>query len=339
MIIFGGGSGIARLYVVKGGPGTGKSHFMREVARYAQARGYDPTYYYCSSDPASLDGVRLERAGKSCIGLIDGTAPHVWEPSLPGVKEEMVNLGSFWDAEALCRESEAVTRLTEAKADCYGRAYRYLAACGQTAGIADGLIAPCVLEKKLTALASRLVREQKGEGGSSTVTPAHIRAVGMTGRAYFDTYIRMAQAGGGEVICVQDYYGVGYLLMSEIFSMASRRGCRMLVSRDPVHPHRIDGIFFKDTALCITVAEPHECPETCRFISLRRYVDPTRLKEKRAILRHAVSQTESLTDGALHSLAEAGKHHFALERLYAATMDFPAKEAYTASFCRRLLGE
>ena len=49
-------SQISHLYIIKGGPGTGKSRFIREIASDAEALGYDTEYYYCSSDQSSLDG-------------------------------------------------------------------------------------------------------------------------------------------------------------------------------------------------------------------------------------------------------------------------------------------
>ena len=90
------------LYVIKGGPGTGKSWFMKKCALEAERKGVEVEYYYCSSDPASLDGV-LMKHGERTVGIIDGTPPHAWEPVHPGVTEELVNLGAFWNAEMLCR--------------------------------------------------------------------------------------------------------------------------------------------------------------------------------------------------------------------------------------------
>lgn len=88
---------IRRLFAVKGGPGTGKSRFLREVALCGERVGYRCEYIYCSSDPDSLDGIILSR-GEDGIALLDATAPHVYEPSRPGFREEIVNLGAFWDA-------------------------------------------------------------------------------------------------------------------------------------------------------------------------------------------------------------------------------------------------
>ena len=48
-----------RLFVIRGGPGTGKSSFMRRVADAAEHAGIEVTYYHCSSDAESLDGLFL----------------------------------------------------------------------------------------------------------------------------------------------------------------------------------------------------------------------------------------------------------------------------------------
>ena len=87
--IFGGAR---RIIVLKGGPGTGKSAFLRAAATAAEAAGRRGERFYCSSDPASLDGILADGE----LAIVDGTAPHVWEPKLPGALEEIVNLGQFW---------------------------------------------------------------------------------------------------------------------------------------------------------------------------------------------------------------------------------------------------
>ena len=48
-----------RRYLIKGGPGTGKSSLMRRVAGEAEKRGYGVEYYRCSSDPTSLDAILI----------------------------------------------------------------------------------------------------------------------------------------------------------------------------------------------------------------------------------------------------------------------------------------
>ncbi|HHV61803.1 MAG TPA: ATPase [Firmicutes bacterium] len=62
-----------RILIIKGGPGVGKSTFMRKIAEEMVDRGYDVELHHCSSDNGSLDGVVIPSIG---VALIDGTAPH-----------------------------------------------------------------------------------------------------------------------------------------------------------------------------------------------------------------------------------------------------------------------
>ena len=78
---------LKKLFILKGGPGTGKSTLMREVAKNFDGV-LTVTNILCSSDTASLDGVLLERDG-TIVAIADGTAPHVIEPRFPGAVEEI----------------------------------------------------------------------------------------------------------------------------------------------------------------------------------------------------------------------------------------------------------
>ena len=59
------------VYLLKGGPGCGKSSFMRRVARHAEAAGYSVQYILCSGDPDSLDAIVIPDLS---IALVDATA-------------------------------------------------------------------------------------------------------------------------------------------------------------------------------------------------------------------------------------------------------------------------
>ena len=87
-----------RMYFIKGGPGVGKSTLMRRVAQTAEEKGLDVLYYHCSSDPDSLDGICLPARG---MGMMDGTAPHVYDPAVPGARDTLLSLGNHLDEAAL----------------------------------------------------------------------------------------------------------------------------------------------------------------------------------------------------------------------------------------------
>ncbi len=323
-----------RLYIIKGGPGTGKSHFMRTVARRARAVGYAVTEYNCSSDPVSLDGILLERDDHPTVGLLDGTAPHLCEPVTPGVREEIINLGALWDAKRLVGEGDTVRHLAARKSAAYDRAYAYLRAAGELNAVVNTLVEPAVCDDKLAAMARRILRRQP-EGATFRATPALRRAVSMTGRATHHTFEAMAQ----NLLVLDDPYGLGYRLTKHLLDLSRTHGHTLLISYDPVYPDQVDGLLYPQTGLCILVgnAEPREdCPT--RSVTLRRYLDGDRLRESRGEIRHAAHLRDDLEDTALHAFAEAARYHFDLENIYAAAMDFSAKEVFTERFCGTLFG-
>jgi hypothetical protein len=116
--------GLDRLFILKGGPGTGKSSLMKRVGEYWNQEGYYVEYLHCSSDNDSIDGILIPALK---VGIVDGTAPHVIEPHVPGVIEEYVNLGEGWDAALLRESKESIKELTAKVSQTFETAYSVFA--------------------------------------------------------------------------------------------------------------------------------------------------------------------------------------------------------------------
>ena len=338
-------SRVDRLYIIKGGPGTGKSHFMKVVAHRARGQGYRVTEYACSSDPASLDGLLLTKDGLPTLGCLDGTPPHPREPTLPGVKEDLIHLGAFWNSRMLAGRGDTVRRLTDEKSAAYRRAYAYLAACGAVDEVAELRMAECVRRDRIQSLAERLLRGQpRAKGNGFTAVPALRRAVGMTGTVFLPTFERESALRGGSILVLEDYYGIAYRVTHTLLER-SRAACHeVYVSYDPVYAHKIDGLFYPDSGLCILVGNSDSVVSVgegapARSIPLRRMAIAENLREARGDVRRAGALRERLMEGAMRELAEAAKYHFELETIYVEAMDFEAKEAFTERFCRDLFSE
>ena len=112
------------IWVLKGGPGCGKSSFMKTVGRAAEDAGMDVEYVLCSGDPESVDGVYLPAVH---TGYVDGTAPHVLEVQTPGAGGSYLDLGQFYDRAALAEKRAALESLFCAYRACYAQAYGALA--------------------------------------------------------------------------------------------------------------------------------------------------------------------------------------------------------------------
>ena len=116
------------LMILKGGPGCGKSTFMRRVGAAMERAGERVVYINCSGDPDSLDGaIFLDRNA----AIVDGTSPHVLEPTYAVASERYVDLTRFYDVDAAkARRAEIVALSDEYRAH-YRSAYRILRAMGE----------------------------------------------------------------------------------------------------------------------------------------------------------------------------------------------------------------
>lgn len=113
-------SELDRVFILKGGPGNGKSTLIKNIANEFHEQGYDMEYIHSSSDANSLDGVILSTEK---IAIVDGTAPHILEPKMAGAVEEYVNLGIAWDQKRLVSQKDKIKHLIEQKETHYTKAY------------------------------------------------------------------------------------------------------------------------------------------------------------------------------------------------------------------------
>ncbi len=120
----------ARIFVLKGGPGSGKSTLMKKTANYFAEKGVECDVIYCSSDPKSLDGIIINGPDKK-VAVLDGTAPHETDAKMPGAFDEIVNLGETWNSENLIKNRKIILDINQNKKRHYDRAYRYLRLAGE----------------------------------------------------------------------------------------------------------------------------------------------------------------------------------------------------------------
>ncbi len=321
---------IGRVYAVKGGPGTGKSRFMREVADAGLAAGYRAEHIYCSSDPDSLDGVLLFKDGEG-IALLDATAPHVYEPRRVGYREQIVNLGEFWDPLQLQARAEEIEELNRRRSDAYRRAYRFLAGYGEVESNRRELTAPYIRLSAIQRTAERLLHRLP-EGERFSAETALLSSVGMRGRALLDSYLARAK----KLYLIEDCRGSGAYLTEALYRVAAEKRLRVRVSKDPVLPHRVDGLFLCESGIAFVLLPELDCSYPHKRLSMRHFVETGRMKEVRGAINFCEHLQEALLEGAIEELGQVRELHFQLEEIYTASMCFQAKEQFTREFCRRL---
>ncbi len=156
---------LEKIYTIKGGPGVGKSTFMKDIASYFESLGEQIEYYHCSSDPDSLDGILLKQKK---ILFTDGTAPHIIDPVYPGVLYEMINLADFFDSKILIKSKNEIIKLTDEISDIFKSSYIYLKALKNIKFSLEAQYEKAVKKNDFTTfsniLIKKIIKNRRGRG-------------------------------------------------------------------------------------------------------------------------------------------------------------------------------
>ncbi|MEG0332653.1 MAG: hypothetical protein RSA01_10440 [Clostridium sp.] len=112
-----------RVMILKGGPGCGKSTFMKKVGNTLIDKGLSVDFIYCASDSESLDAIYVNDVD---LIIVDGTAPHVIDPKYPGVVESIYNFGEYFDEDILRENGRKIKNIIDTKSGEYKKLYDIL---------------------------------------------------------------------------------------------------------------------------------------------------------------------------------------------------------------------
>jgi len=309
-------SSLRRRLILKGGPGVGKSTFMRRF-HAALCDGEQPsTLCFCSGDPDSLDAVVLPHAG---VLILDGTAPHIVDPKVPGARDSIINLGDCLDEAALRPRLHHIKVCMADHAAASRRARAYMKAAHAIAQDNAALIASCIdplrLRRMIDALISAVLavhgetmeNPRKRSVITDAVTPKGelcLLSEGMQRRV-----IRLVRRDGMDLTPV----------FSALSSAALSSGYDVEEHLNPVSPGSIRHLSIPALSTLVTTSEALVSEQTFDFAASIPHG---------ALLRHecALEQGRTAVGQQLHravsAMQQAKQLHDELEAFYVPNMDF-----------------
>lgn len=330
-----------RIFVIKGGPGVGKSTFMTSIARDMADLGYDVELHHCSSgDKDSVDGVVFPAIG---VGIVDGTWPHTVDPRTPGAVDEIIWLGDYWDEESVRAKKQDILQAQKGIESVFRRAYRFLSAAqtvyedwesantealnfGQTNIIADEIIAENLghIEVAATPGVERRLF-------ASAITPD-----GMVN--YLDSIV--AQCAKRYVIEGNPGTGKSFLL-EKVKRASLDKGFFVEAYYCPLHPEKVEHLVVPALSLALTKSidpHPYKPGPNDRIVNMNVCLDKAIVERHEPYVVRAQEQFQQLFDSAIHYIGQAKQYHDLLEMYYAPNMDFEGIAVLRKKTLDRILG-
>ncbi|NLC77474.1 MAG: hypothetical protein GX750_07620 [Clostridia bacterium] len=328
------------LFILKGGPGVGKSTLIKAIGSRLLQQGHDIEYYCCSSDKNSFDGMLAPALG---IGIVDGTAPHTIDPRHPGAIDEIVNLGNFWSEEGLIPLKEEIMSLSREIKHLFSRAYNYLAQARLLSEDRESYyhISNCLNISRLNSTANRLLNTvfpgQTTAEKQEKIRHLFASAITPQGLAHhlpslFDKlqkrYIITGAPGTGKTTLVHRLYERAVLLGYQVEAYH----CALI-------PEKIEHLILPDLNIgIITSAEPHTYSPQAgdEIINLDLLVDHQALAPYAEDIGEANRRYRETLQRALEFMGRVKAYRDRLEAHYIANMDFKAINEYQEQLIKKI---
>lgn len=306
-----------RTYIIKGGPGTGKSSLMKRLANaFPNA---EKEFYYCSSDPNSLDAVVFTQ---SRIAFVDGTAPHTFDPEFPGAVQQIVDLGSCWNSKMLQKNKPEIISATADYLHHHGICRRYVTALSAVAEDTMQVGKLALDENKLDGFTERLAKKilpKKQESEEGIIMYRQLSA--LTPKGYITNVPE-----NYDIYLLNDnlYYGSEKFLR-KLAEIAMSKGYDVCVSLITVlNGSRFEHIFIPEVGIAFLTATPiNELNiDEKRPVNFKRFYDKNIIRQRKLRIKFNESAVKELRDEAVGALVNAKSDHDKLEAYYIKNVDF-----------------
>lgn len=328
-----------RIFIIKGGPGVGKSSFMKEIAADLNGQGFDVELHHCSSDPASLDGVVFPQIG---VAIIDGTSPHVVDPRNPGAVDEILHLGDFWDETRMRAAKNEILSLNREVGRLFGRAYRYLKAAKV---IHDGLEAiygesldQGMANQTAASLSETLFGEKPVTPKPGRIRKLFISAITPDG---FKNYLPGLAETMNTIYAVIGPPGAGKsTLLAKLAQSAIERGIDGEAFYCAFDPVKIEHLAFPSLGVMVTTAvNPHriDLSQASTVIDMNQSLNQGIIASRKNWIEADQQQVETLQRLAIETLSQAKAAHDKMEQYYIPHMNFSAINDLRRRITERIL--
>lgn len=326
-----------RIFIIKGGPGVGKSTFMKRIGAKMQENGYDVEYLHCSSDNNSLDGVKIPELK---IAFIDGTAPHVVDPKSPGAVDEILNFGEFWNEEGIRAHKGKIISISKEIGYIFSRAYKYLKAAYAIYENSAAIHSEALNKGEINKLTSKLINDvfadadaADNEGKQRSLFASALTPDGFCN--YLDTILateKVYEFIGG--------LGTGEdVILEKIKAAAIEKGYNVEAYYCALNPYKLDHLVIPGLNLAFTTTNWCHGSNVRKFetYEMQQYMNKDILEHYKDDLKQNQIEFDNLMSIALATISKAKDLHDQLETYYVPNIRFGEIDKYFDKIVNRIL--
>ncbi len=316
---------VAHCYLIKGCAGSGKSTMMKTLADRMIGQESLIERIHCSSDPDSLDGVILQ---DSQTVIADATPPHVIEPQLPAVYEQVVSLYDCFDPADLSGMQQQGMLLNQQIRACHARCCSYLAGGAMLLEENHRIAAESTDYQKVITQAKRLAQKEmpKKKGGVGREHKRMLSAFTPQGNIAFPQTV---SALCDRVYLIKDEYAAASrVMLHTLKEEALARGYDLFCCYCPLGVNKPEHLLIPELGLGFVTQNSYLTypGEVYRVIHAARFTDKAKLKLKKQRLRFHKRAARELLQEAVRAVAAAKEYHDALEQIYRKGVSFDRVE-------------
>lgn len=311
-------------YILKGGPGTGKSTLMKKIAEEFDDSEH-VIRFYCSSDPCSLDAVLL---CKSKTVIVDGTSPHIFDPLYPGVCQKVVNLGELWNDTFLKDNKEKIIDVTDKNKSLLTQAKRYSGALTNVCYDTYFCSESCLDKEKLSLYANKIAKKSFGKKQSRNGSKIIRQLSALTERGYdlidetLESYI--------DVYSINDKnFSATNVFIEFISDEAVKRGLDVIICPSVVFNNNVyENLLIPDLGIAfISNSELTDIDGKFeKHINLDRFYDKETMVKMRSRFKLNKAYMKNLISEISNTIKEAKSIHDEIEKYYIRAMNYDKLE-------------
>lgn len=316
-----------KIFVIKGGPGVGKSNFMKHIGDELINLGYDVEFHCCSSDNNSLDGIYITKLD---MAMIDGTAPHIVDPKNPGAVDEIIHLGDYWDEAKMRSNKEEIIACNREVGRLFRKAYAYLKAAKIFLDEVDTYYEDMqavnygLLYMKIEEIIAMILAGAKSTGKKGNERHLFATAITPNGAAnYLETVVGELKK---KIILTGGYRAGVAMVVKKAFEAVVLKGYDVEAYHCALTPDKIDHIVVPQLdAAIITSIEPHVYSNNgATLVDLDEFINFKKIEDYKENMGKAMLSYRNAFETAIEFIKNAKKIHDEMESYYIPNMDFEA---------------